>query len=104
MKSQLEESFAFQIKAFGLPEPIREYRFFKDRRWRLDFFWEENRWAVEIQGGGWVSGGHNRNAKSMWRDYEKLNTAQEMGIRVLQFTGDQVKDGTAIQTLERLFK
>jgi len=40
----------------------------------------------------------------MWKDYEKLNAAQEMGIRVLQFTGDQVKDGTAINQVERIFK
>ena len=102
--SQLEESFAFHIKAFGLPEPKREHKFHPDRRWRLDFYWELNGWAVEIQGGGWVRGGHNRNAKTMWKDYEKLNAAQEMGIKVLQFTGDQVRDGTAIAQVERIFK
>lgn len=101
--SQLEDSFAYQIKAFGIPEPVREYRFHPDRKWRLDFYWDSG-WAVEIQGGGWVQGGHNRNAGTMWKDYEKLNAAQELGIRVLQFTGDQVKDGTAVQTLERIFK
>ena len=101
--SQLEDSFAYQIQAFWIPEPVREYRFHPDRKWRLDFYWDSG-WAVEIQGGGWVQGGHNRNAGTMWKDYEKLNAAQELGIRVLQFTGDQVKDGTAVQTLERIFK
>jgi len=101
--SQLEETFAFQIKGYGLPEPIREHKFHPQRKWRLDFYWE-NGWAVEIQGGGWVRGGHNRNADSMWKDYEKLNAAQELGIKVLQFTGKQVKDGTAITQIERIFK
>ena len=59
---------------------------------------------MEIQGGGWVRGGHNRNALTMWKDYEKLNAAQELGIRVLQFTGQQIKDGTAVGQMERLFK
>ena len=102
--SELEEEMAFQIKACGLPKPVREYKFHPDREWRLDFYWGENKWAVEIQGGGWIQGGHNRNAKTMWKDYEKLNAAQQMGIRVLQFTGDQVKDGTAIAQIERIFK
>jgi very-short-patch-repair endonuclease len=102
--SHLEDSFECQLKAFGLPPGVREYRFHPVRKWRLDFFWEENRWAVEIHGGGWVNGGHNRNPRAMWRDYEKINTAQELGIRVLQFTGDQIKDGTAVQVMERIFK
>ena len=51
-----------------------------------------------------MQGGHNRNALTMWKDYEKLNAAQELGIRVLQFTGQQVKDGTAVTQLKRIFK
>ena len=38
--SQLEEMFVFQLKAVGMPDPVREYKFHPDRRWRLDFYWE----------------------------------------------------------------
>lgn len=102
--SQLEDSFELQIRAAGLPKPVREFRFHDVRKWRFDFAYPENMWAIEIHGGGWVNGGHNRNAIVMWQDYEKLNTAQELGWRVLQFTGEQVKDGVAVNTLERIFK
>tara|TARA_R100000656_G_scaffold99267_1_gene72035 strand:- start:63 stop:371 length:309 start_codon:yes stop_codon:yes gene_type:complete len=101
--SHLEEDFAFQLKAVGVPDPVREYKFHPTRKWRLDFYWDTG-WAVEIQGGGWVRGGHNRNAKTMWKDYEKLNACQELGIKVLQFTGDQIKDGEAILQVARILK
>jgi len=103
--SQLEEDFAFQLKAVGLPDPVREYKFHPDRKWRLDFYWDTG-WAVEINGGGWIQGGgrHNRNAGTMAKEYEKLNSCLENGIRVLQYTGEQVKSGEAIMQMERIFK
>jgi len=100
--SGLEENFAFQLRAVGLPVPEREFKFHEKRKWRFDFAFPEQLWAVEINGGGWNSGAHNRNPIAMWRDYEKLNAAQELGWRVLQFTGTQIKDGTAINQLERI--
>ena len=101
--SHLEEIFARDLKAVGLPDPVREYKFHPDRRWRLDFYWETG-WAVEINGGGWVQGRHNRNAITMRKEYEKLNAAIEQGIRVLQYTGEQVKTGEAVIQVQRILK
>ena len=101
-KSNLESLLAFQMKAEGLPEFEREYKFHPDRKWRFDFYREG--WGIEINGGGWNQGGHNRNPIVMGRDYEKYNAAQEMGIRVLLYTGEQIKDLTALTQLERIFK
>ena len=100
--SLLEEMFVFQLKAVGMPDPGREFKFHPDRRWRLDFYWETG-WAVEINGGGWVQGRHNRNALTMRKEYEKLNACLEQGIRVLQYTGEQVKTGEAILQVQRIF-
>ncbi len=100
--SHLEEKLALQIRALGLPTPSREFKFHEKRKWRFDFAFPELLWAIEVHGGGWNNGGHNRNPIVMWRDYEKLNAAQELGWRVLQFTGVQVHDGTAIAQLERI--
>jgi len=100
--SELEEELAFQLKAIGLNGFARQYKFHPDRRWKLDFY--RDGWGIEVQGGGWINGGHNRNALVMARDYEKLNAASEMGIRVLLYTGEQIKDGTAIAQMERIFK
>jgi hypothetical protein len=101
-KSSLEALLAFQMKAEGLPEFEREYQFHPDRKWRFDFYHEG--WGIEINGGGWNQGGHNRNPIVMGRDYEKYNAAQEMGIKVLLYTGEQIKDLTALAQLERIFK
>ena len=101
--SHLEEKFAYQIKAVGIPTPIREFKFHPDRKWRFDFYWETG-WAVEINGGGWQGGGHNRNPIKLWENYEKYNAAMEMGIRVLLYTGTQVDNGIAVQQVQRIFK
>jgi len=100
--SELEEEMDFQIKAIGLNGFTRQHKFHPDRDWMLDFY--RDGWGIEINGGGWNRGGHNRNPIAMWKDYEKYNTCQEMGIKLLLFTGDQVKDGTAIVQVERIFK
>jgi len=47
-KSALEAELALQIKALGLPEPVREYRAIKGRKFRFDFAWLEHRLLVEI--------------------------------------------------------
>jgi len=100
--SELEEEMAFQLKATGLKGFTRQYKFHPDRKWMLDFY--RDGWGIEINGGGWNRGGHNRNPIAMWKDYEKYNACQEMGIKLLLYTGEQVKDGTAIYQLERIFK
>lgn len=49
--SDLEQLFAFQVKAAGLPEPEREYRAIKGRKFRFDFAWVERKLLVEVNGG-----------------------------------------------------
>ena len=118
MASDLERALETQLRALGLPEPEREYRFgaiaaggtgkglrarldqagLKD--WRFDFAWLNEFVAVEVNGGTWVRGRHNRGS-SVGSDYEKLNAAQLLGWIVLQFTGDQIASGEAAATIER---
>lgn len=91
-----------QCKALGLPEPQTEYKFHPERKWRFDFAWpawtdypdfdKENgilpktrgNLAIEIQGGTFTRGRHSRGA-GQHNDYEKMNEAQRLGWRVLQF-------------------
>ena len=49
-QSELEELLAFQMRAAGLPEPEREYRFHEKRRYRADFAWPDHRLLVEGEG------------------------------------------------------
>lgn len=79
-------SFPDQCRVFGLPEPVAEYRFAPDRRFRFDWCWPERKIAVEEDGGIWIRGGGRHNHPTGYlRDMEKLNLAVEMGWRVLRY-------------------
>jgi very-short-patch-repair endonuclease len=70
-----------------------EYRFHQERKWRFDLACPHEHLAFEISGGNWT-GGHSRG-KAQENEYDKLNTAQMMGWRVMQFTNRQVLSGEA---------
>ena len=89
MKSHLEEKFELFINSSGLPKPIREYRFSPPRKFRFDFAWPEEKVAVEIEGGTWIGGGHNRGVIYA-SNCEKYNLAVLHGWKVLRFTGNMI--------------
>jgi hypothetical protein len=72
-------------KTYGLPVPEPEATFHPSRKWRFDFFFPSHKLAVEIEGGAWIQGRHNR-AAGFIKDMEKYNAAAEMGIRILRYT------------------
>ena len=84
------------MKSEGIPTPEKEFRFHELRKWRFDFCWPTQKIAVEIQGGIWKNGGHNR-ALGYLRDCEKLNEAQLLGYRVLYVCKEHIDNGLAIQ-------
>jgi hypothetical protein len=102
-KSHLEETFAYQIKVLGLPEPEREYKFHPKRKWRFDFAWLLDMVAVEIEGGTWTHGRHTR-PWGFENDCIKYNTAQRMGWIVYRFTKRMVESGEAINFIEEALK
>ena len=103
-KSDLEEALAFQIRAVGLPEPVREYQFAKSigRRWRFDFSWPDRKLALEVEGGVWVQGRHSRGSGFI-ADCEKYAEAAILGWTVLRIAGPMINNGQAIDYLERMF-
>lgn len=98
--SQLEELLAYQIRLAKLPEPVRELRFAKPRRWRADFAWPSAMVACEVDGGTWINGRHSRGS-GVEADCEKASAAAILGWRVLRVTGAHVKDGRALQWIEQ---
>lgn len=92
------EEYALMLRAAGI-EYTPEYRVVEGRRFRFDFAFPGERLAVEIDGGTWVRGRHNR-PQGYAKDCEKLNLAVLHGWRVLRFTSEQVRDGTALRTTE----
>ncbi len=70
-----------------LPAWDREYRFSPPRKWRFDFAWPGHKLAIEVDGGLWVGGRHNR-ARGYITDCEKLLAAQLLGWRVVKIPSD----------------
>lgn len=100
--SALEETFALHCRAAVVPEPVREFRFALPRLFRADFAWPGQMILAEIEGGVWTGGRHTRGS-GFTADCEKYNIAAALGYRVFRFTGDQVKSGAAIKTIEAVF-
>jgi len=78
--------------SYGIPTPEYEYVFHPTRKWRFDLCWHfdapvfgelrNQKVYLEVQGGIWIKGGHNRGAQ-MKKDWEKYNAATELGWRPL---------------------
>ena len=82
----------------GIHPPIYEYRFCPERKWRFDLAWPhaceltvhgvrpshpfDGNVAIEVQGGIFTYGGHNRGAY-MALEHEKRNRAACLGWRIL---------------------
>jgi len=75
--------------SWGIPAPERELVFAPPRKWRFDFAWPFNKIAVEIEGGAWIGGRHNR-ASGFIKDAEKYNNAALLGWRVLRYTPQNI--------------
>jgi hypothetical protein len=98
--SHLEELLLLQLRAEGLPEPVREFRFYPTRRWRFDLCWPDRLLAFEVEGGQYVMGRHQR-PKGYAADAEKYSHAAIAGFRVLRATGEQIEDGRAVAWLKQ---
>ena len=103
--------FVEMCKRHGLPRPEPEVVFCHGRKWAFDWLFRlpmpgamdgiyEVHVAVEIQGGLFSGGRHTRGA-ALLAEYEKLNTAQIMGYKVLLFTPQQVKSGEAFPIIHK---
>lgn len=99
-KSALEAELALQIRALELPEPIREYVVPGIPRFRYDFAWKNCKLLIEVNGGTYVKSGHTTH-KGIDRDYRKNRWAQQLGWRCFSYTGEDVKNGTAIDEIRK---
>lgn len=123
-ESSARKLFIAACIAAGLPEPIPEYHFDKNRKWAFDWAWPNaeitlepvkqpgrlmafpdvvvsSPLALEID-GVWSGGKHNR-ALGIINDQAKRNSAVIMGWRVLVVTPQDIASGAAINLLKRAF-
>src|SRR5574337_760677 len=69
-------------RACGLLVPEAEFRFHPVRKWRFDYAWPGMKVALEVEGGMWVDGRHNRGSGQV-KDLEKYSEAAILGWRIL---------------------
>lgn len=89
--------------AAGLGEPVPEFCFAPPRKWRFDWCWPEAKVALEIEGGIWIKGRHNRGS-GFKKDMEKYNAAACLGWRIIRCTPDEFANGSVIDTLAKAMK
>jgi hypothetical protein len=90
-------------RPYGIETPETEYRFHPTRRWRFDYCWPNRSIAVEIEGGIWSRGRHNR-ALGFIADMDKYNEATRLLWRVYRFTPQQLKTGEAQTFIKKVME
>lgn len=115
--SRLEEQLWSQLEELGGPWE-REYRFAAEhvglgqgiharlreaglRDWRLDFARPDLLLGVEVEGGAWVAGRHNRPA-GFHADLMKYDNAIRLGWTIYRCDGQMIREGRAIETIRRM--
>lgn len=102
-KLMAREAFFRALVANGLPLPGWEVRFHDERGWRLDYAWEAERVALEVDGGLYVNGGHNRGAY-MEEMHQKFNEAATLGWRVLRTVPKKLTNSDTLDVIRRALK
>lgn len=74
----------------------QEYQFHPRRKWRFDYAIPAHKIAIEVEGGAWIDGRHNR-AAGFIKDMEKYNNAAIMGWRLLRVTPQQLLTSQTLQ-------
>ena len=68
-----------------------EVKLLPHRRFKFDYANIPAKVAIEINGQIWHQGGHS-TGKSLIRDYEKLNLAQQYGYCVFQLSSEMITE------------
>ena len=106
MTADKKDIFLYYWKLFGVDYTVTpEYQFASPRKWRFDWAFITQRVAIEVEGGVFVYGAHNRGFH-FTSDCEKYNTASAMNWLVFRFTPDMLQDDPQkciLQVLEGLF-
>jgi len=86
------------LKELKLPF-LTEFMFHPTRKWRFDYMLKDGKTAIEIEGGIWSEGRHNRG-QGYQEDLDKYNEAAKMGFRVYRFSTEDVLTGKAKEFLK----
>lgn len=90
--------FAAACRECGIGEPLAEFQFDPERKWRFDYAFMTNKVALEIEGGVWTRGRHTRGGGFLG-DMEKYNRAAALGWRIIRCTPKQFENGEMMNDL-----
>lgn len=97
------DAFCLLLRQHLGVEVVAEHRFHHTRMWRFDYAIPSHRIAIEIDGGVWIEGRHNR-PKGYIADLDKFNNAAALGWRVLKFTPQQQFTMKALRLIQATIK
>jgi very-short-patch-repair endonuclease len=100
-RSYLERITEGLIKQEGIREPIREFRFTEERRWRCDFVWVPEKVILEVEGGTWMKKGGHTTGTGFQNNCEKYNEATLLGFKVLRVTKIHLISGQAMKWVKQ---
>ena len=94
---------AFQMRAAGLPEPMREFKFSATRKWRFDLAYPNRTppLAIEVEGNIWGRSRHGWGT-GFEDDCRKYNAAALLGWVVLRYSTGMVESLEALGDLEKI--
>jgi very-short-patch-repair endonuclease len=97
--STLEDRFLMLWQLAKGPPLEREFRFHAERGWRADFAHLPSRTLIEVEGGIWIQGRHNR-AAGFNADLEKYLEAGLLGWRVFRLGPDQITRENVVRLVD----
>ena len=97
--SEIEDMLAFHLNAVGI-EFEREFQFHPVRKWRSDFKIGP-KLLVEVEGAIRGNPGRHQRIDGIDVDCEKYAEAMLAGYDVLRVSGRMVRDGRALNFIER---
>lgn len=98
--SKLEDAMRLQLRGERVPLWTTEWTFHPTRKWRFDFAWPSKNVALEVEGGTWTNGAHNRG-KHYESDCEKYSEAAIAGWKVIRVTSGMIRSGKALELIKR---
>jgi hypothetical protein len=104
-RSKPEIELALSLDALPpIPDPYEmEYRFHPTRKWRFDFAYPRRMIAVEVEGGVFSRGRHNRPSGFI-ADCEKYNEAQLLGWTVIRVVPRKGWIGETLAMIRRAYQ
>jgi very-short-patch-repair endonuclease len=91
------------LEEAGVPCPVREFKFDEKRNWRFDYAWEQQKIALEVEGGRWRHKGAHNTGHAIERDVRKYNEAQLQGWLVMRTFPEILREPETIRLIARAF-